>query len=61
MHGRASTVALFALLLSRFSGSGAPAAGGPEELKKFFHEFVGLNDDQIREPRIRCLFLARSI
>lgn len=49
MHGRASTVALFALLLSPFSGSGLPVADDPAEPKKFFHEFVGLNDDQIRE------------
>jgi hypothetical protein len=49
MHAKASAVTLLALLLSTFSGSGLPAADDPEEPKKFFHEFVGLNDDQIRE------------
>src|SRR5262245_28585554 len=51
MHGRGSTVALFALLLSPFGGSVVPAAEDPAEPKKFFHEFVGLNDDQIRKIR----------
>ena len=51
MYGRASTVVLFASLLSPFSGSGVPAADNPAEPVKFFREFVGLNDDQIREIR----------
>src|SRR5215469_9334775 len=52
MHRRASTIALFALLLSPFSGgSGVPAADNPVEPEKFFREFVGLKDDQIREIR----------
>ena len=49
MRGRALTVALFGLLLSPFNGSGVPAADDPAEPKKFFHEFVGLNDNQIGE------------
>lgn len=49
MHGRVSAVVLFALLLSPFSGSGVPAADDPAEPRKFFHEFVGLSDDQIRQ------------
>jgi len=47
MHGRVLTVALFALLLWPCGGSGA--AEDAAEPRKFFHEFVGLNDDQIRE------------
>jgi hypothetical protein len=51
MLGRAFTVALFALLLSPFSGSRVPAAGDSTEPERFFREFVGLNGDQIREIR----------
>src|SRR6516162_8031830 len=42
---------LFAILLLPFSTGGTPAADNPVEPAKFFHEFVGLNDDQIREIR----------
>jgi hypothetical protein len=49
MYGRISTVVLFALLLSPLSGAGVPATDDPSEPKKFFHEYVDLNDDQIRE------------
>jgi hypothetical protein len=42
---------LFAILLFPLSTGGTPAAGNPVEPAKFFHEFVGLNDDQIREIR----------
>ncbi|HST08944.1 MAG TPA: hypothetical protein VLL05_01100 [Terriglobales bacterium] len=51
MHGRISTVVLFALCLSPVMGSGIPAADKPAEPDAFFHEFIGLNDDQIREIR----------
>jgi len=51
MHKRASSVALLALLLSPFNGSGVPAWDDSAEPEKFFREFVGLNDDQIREIR----------
>jgi hypothetical protein len=49
MRGRASTVALLTLLLSPLSGFAVPAADDPAEPGRFFHEFVGLNDDRIRE------------
>src|SRR5262252_10915551 len=42
---------LFAILLLPLSTGGTPAADNPIEPAKFFHEFVGLNDDQIREIR----------
>src|SRR6516162_345558 len=42
---------LFAILLFPLSTGGTPAADNPVEPAKFFHEFVGLNDDQIREIR----------
>src|SRR5215467_15645521 len=42
---------LFAMLLFPLSTGGTPAADNPVEPAKFFHEFVGLNDDQIREIR----------
>jgi hypothetical protein len=51
MLGRAFTIALFALLLSPFSGSRVPAADDSTEPERFFREFVGLNGDQIREIR----------
>src|SRR5499427_6856968 len=40
---------LFAILLLPLSTGGTPAADNPIEPAKFFHEFVGLNDGQIRE------------
>ncbi len=49
MHGRIPAVILFALLFAPVSGSGILAADNPAEPDKFFHEFVGLKDDQIRE------------
>jgi len=51
MHGRISTVVLLALVLSPVIGSGIPATDKPAEPDRFFHEFIGLNDDQIREIR----------
>ncbi len=51
MHGRIATVAVLALLLSPVIGSGIPPTGKSAEPGKFFHEFIGLNDDQIREIR----------
>src|SRR5258708_30159201 len=51
MHGRIATVVLLALLLSPVIGSGIPSTDKPAEPDKFFHEFIGLNDDQIREIR----------
>ena len=50
MHGRISTVLLF-LCLFPVLGSGIPAADKPAEPDTFFHEFIGLNDDQVREIR----------
>jgi hypothetical protein len=51
MHGRIATVVLLALLLSPFIGSGIPSTDKTGEPDKFFHEFIGLNDGQIREIR----------
>lgn len=52
MPGRSLiVVALFALLLSLLSGTRVPATGDSVEPEKFFREFVGLDDDQIREIR----------
>jgi hypothetical protein len=51
MYERASGIALLVLLLFPFNGSGVPARDDSAEPTKFFHEFVGLNDDQIREIR----------
>jgi hypothetical protein len=51
MHGRIATMALLALLLSPVIDSRIPATDKPAETDKFFHEFIGLNDDQIREIR----------
>jgi hypothetical protein len=51
MHGRLATVVLPALLLSPAIGSGIPSTDRLAEPDTFFHEFVGLNDDQIREIR----------
>jgi hypothetical protein len=51
MHGRIATVVLLALLLSPVFRSGIPSTYKTAEPDKFFHEFVGLNDDQIREIR----------
>src|SRR6516162_5763612 len=42
---------LFAILLLPLSTGGTPAADNPVEPAKFFQEFVGLNDDQVREIR----------
>jgi hypothetical protein len=49
MPGRIANVVLLALLLSPVIGSGIPSADKPVGPDKFFHEFIGLNDDQIRE------------
>jgi hypothetical protein len=49
MLGRIATVFLPALLLSPFIGAGIPSTDKPAEPSKFFHEFAGLNDGQIRE------------
>jgi len=51
MYGKISTLVVLALLLSPVSGSGIPAADNLAEPNEFFHEFVGLNDDQIRTIR----------
>ena len=51
MHGRIATMVVLALLLSPVIGSGIPSTDKPAEPDKFFHEFIGLNDDQIREVR----------
>ncbi len=51
MHGRIATVVLLALLLSPVIGSGIPSPDKPAEPDKFFREFIGLSDDQIKEIR----------
>ena len=51
MHGRISTVVLCALCLCLAVESGMPAADRPTEPDRFFHQFVGLNDDQVKEIR----------
>jgi len=51
MYGKISTLVVLALLLSPVSGSGIPAADNLAEPMGFFHEFIGLNDDQIRTIR----------
>jgi hypothetical protein len=51
MHGRIAIVVLLALLLSPVIGWGIPSTDKPAEPDKFFHEFIGLNDGQIREIR----------
>jgi hypothetical protein len=51
MHGRIATVVLLVLLLSPVIGSGIPSTDMPTEPNRFFHEFIGLNDDQVREIR----------
>jgi len=51
MYGKISTLVVLALLLSPVSGSGIPAADNLAEPNGFFHEFIGLNDDQIRTIR----------
>src|SRR5258708_30205145 len=51
MHGRIATVVLLAPLLSPVIGLGVPATDKLADPDKFFHEFIGLNDDQIREIR----------
>ena len=48
MHGRIPTVVLLAFLLCPVSGSNTPATDNLAEPNKFFHEFIGLNDEQIR-------------
>ena len=74
MNARIATVVLLVRLLSPVTGSGIPSTDKLAEPDKFFHEFIGLNDDQIREIRegkaiakildprlrIRYLFLALS-
>ena len=42
---------LLALLLLPVSGGGNPATDNSAEPGKFFHDFIGLNDDQIRSIR----------
>ena len=51
MHGRISTVVLCVLCLCLAVESGMPAADRPTEPDRFFHQFVGLNDDQVKEIR----------
>ena len=51
MHGRIATVVLLAFLVSPVIGSGIPSRDKLAKPDKFFHEFIGLNDDQIREIR----------
>ena len=51
MHTRIATVVLLVPLLSPVTGSGIPSTDKLAEPERFFHEFIGLNDDQIREIR----------
>jgi len=49
MRRRAPDLALLALLFFLPGGGGIQATDAPAEPNRFFHEFVGLNDGQIRE------------
>jgi hypothetical protein len=49
LPGRITTAVLLALLLYPVIGPEIPSTDKPAEPDKFFHEFIGLNDDQIRE------------
>jgi hypothetical protein len=51
MHRRIATVVVVALLLSPIMESGMASTDKVAEPDTFFHEFVGLHDDQIREIR----------
>ena len=51
MHTRIATVVLLVPLLSPVTGSGIPSTDKLAEPERFFHEFIGLSDDQIREIR----------
>jgi hypothetical protein len=51
MRGRTSGLVLLALFLFPLGGVGVQAKDNSAEPAKFFREFVGLNDDQIREIR----------
>jgi hypothetical protein len=51
MNGKISTAVLLTLCLSPVNASGIPATDKPAEPGTFFHEFIGLNDDQVREIR----------
>jgi len=51
MHRRIPTVMLFALLLVSPGGEKISATDVSSEPNKFFHDFVGLSDDQIRDIR----------
>lgn len=51
MYRRISAVALPALCLFPVIGSGIAATDKGPEPDKFYHEFVGLNDNQVREIR----------
>src|SRR5215470_18020553 len=51
MRTRNPTVILSALLLVSLAGEKISATGVSSEPNKFFHDFIGLSDDQIREIR----------
>ena len=51
MRRRTPGLALLVLFLFPLGGVGIQAIDNPAEPAKFFREFVGLNDDQIREIR----------
>jgi hypothetical protein len=51
MHGRIANVVVLALLFSPVIGSGIPSMDKSAEPDNFFHEFIGLSDDQIKEIR----------
>ena len=51
MRGRIPSMVFLALLVVPLSEAVFPAVDNSAEPDKFFHEFVGLNDDQIREIR----------
>ena len=51
MRGRTSGLVLLALFLFPLGGVGVQAKDNSAEPVNFFREFVGLNDDQIREIR----------
>ena len=51
MHRRIPSIVLLALLLVPLGRGEFPATDNSAEPNKFFHDFVGLNDEQMREIR----------
>ena len=51
MRGSIATAVLLVLLLFPFDGGGIQATDNLAEPNRFFHDFIGLNEDQIRAIR----------